>query len=55
MAEIYPELVIPDAEGHPYTIRYDQLTPMLLNEVLRLRRELEALARRQQEVEGRRR
>lgn len=33
VAEVYPELVACDRDGHPETIRYQLLAPMLLNEV----------------------
>ncbi len=45
VAEVYPELVVYDDRGEPYSLRYHLLAPMLLNEVQRLRRELEALRR----------
>ncbi len=49
VAEVFPELVIYDDEGRPYTVRYHLLTPLLLAEIQRqgkaLRR-LEALAGR---------
>jgi hypothetical protein len=41
VAQVLPELVVLDEDGRPYTVRYDQLTPMLVNELQRLRRELE--------------
>ncbi len=33
VAAVYPELVAYDKDGQPYTVRYQYLTPMLLNEV----------------------
>jgi len=45
VAEYYPELVVYDEGGEPSSLRYHLLTPMLLNEVQRLRRELDALRR----------
>lgn len=33
VAEIYPELVVYDEDGEPYSVRYGVLTPLLLNEV----------------------
>jgi hypothetical protein len=30
-----PALVLPDKEGKPYTVRYDQVNAMLLNEFLK--------------------
>ena len=36
VAEVAPDLVIHDSEGRPFTVRYHQLAPMLLNELQRL-------------------
>ena len=33
VAEVYPDLVVKDAEGQIQTVQYQKLTPMLLNEV----------------------
>ena len=33
MAKVYPELVAYDNDGQPYTVRYQYITTMLLNEV----------------------
>jgi trimeric autotransporter adhesin len=33
VAQVFPELVVKDADGQVQTIRYQELTPMLLNEV----------------------
>ena len=33
VAEVYPDLVAYDPEGKPYTVKYQYLTTMLLNEV----------------------
>jgi hypothetical protein len=33
VAKLYPELVIRDAQGRIDRVRYDELAPMLLNEV----------------------
>jgi hypothetical protein len=33
VAQVYPELVAYDNDGQPYTVRYQYLTPMLLNEL----------------------
>jgi Chaperone of endosialidase len=49
--EVNPDLVIRDNEGKPYSVRYDQVNAMLLNEFLKEHRkvqELEANAARQQ-------
>ena len=39
---MYPELVIRDAAGKIQGVRYDELAPMLLNEVQKERRQLTA-------------
>jgi hypothetical protein len=39
---VYPDLVVRNEAGEVETVQYHKLTPMLLNEVQRLRRELDA-------------
>ncbi len=39
--EIMPEIVNLDAEGKPFTVRYHDMVPMLLNELQKLRKEFE--------------
>src|SRR5438128_12579704 len=49
--KVNPDLVVRDKEGKPYTVRYDQVNAMLLNEFLKEHRkvqELEANAAKQQ-------
>jgi hypothetical protein len=50
VAEIFPELVVHDEEGKPFTVKYHLLSSMLLNELQRLReahaRELAGLSER---------
>jgi hypothetical protein len=41
--KVYPELVIRDAAGKIQGVRYDELAPMLLNEVQQLKREMAEL------------
>ena len=36
-----PALVLPDKEGKPYTVRYDAVNAMLLNEFLKEHRKIE--------------
>jgi hypothetical protein len=51
VAKVNPDLVIRDAEGKIYTVRYEAVNAMLLNEFLKEHRkvqELEANAVRQQ-------
>jgi hypothetical protein len=45
VAEIYPELVVLDKNGQPSGVRYHVLPAMLLNEVQRQQRQLEAQQR----------
>lgn len=44
VAEVYPDLVAYDPDGKPYTIKYQYLTTMLLNEVQKQYRRAEAEA-----------
>ena len=39
--KINPDLVLRDKEGKPYTVRYDQVNAMLLNEFLKEHRKNE--------------
>ena len=51
VAKVNPALVLPDKVGKPYTVRYDAMNAMLLNEFLKEHRkvqELEANAAKQQ-------
>jgi hypothetical protein len=43
VAKINPALVLPDKEGKPYTVRYDAVNAMLLNEFLKEHRKVEKL------------
>ena len=38
VAQVAPDLVVYDAEGEPYSVRYHVLAPMLLNEVQKQQR-----------------
>jgi hypothetical protein len=42
VAKVNPTLVLPDREGKPYTVRYDAVNAMLLNEFLKEHRKNEA-------------
>ena len=42
VAEVNPDLVVRDKEGKPYTVRYDAVNAMLLNEFLKEHRKNEA-------------
>jgi hypothetical protein len=51
VAKVNPALVLPDKEGKPYTVRYDAVNAMLLNEFLKEHRtvnELKAVVAQQQ-------
>jgi hypothetical protein len=43
VAKVNPALVVPDKEGKPYTVRYDAVNAMLLNEFLKEHRKVETL------------
>jgi len=43
VAEVNPVLVVRDADGEIYTVRYDAVNAMLLNEFLKERRKVEGL------------
>jgi t-SNARE complex subunit (syntaxin) len=40
---VNPDLVVRDNEGKPYSVRYDQVNAMLLNEFLKEHRKVEKL------------
>src|SRR5215469_5020630 len=44
VAEVYPDLVAYEPDGKPYTVKYQYLTTMLLNEVQKQYRRAEAEA-----------
>jgi len=56
VAKVNPALVLPDKEGKPYTVRYDQVNAMLLNEFLKEHRKNEeqevTIASLQKQVEA---
>jgi len=56
VAKVNPELVLPDKEGKPYTVRYDAVNAMLLNEFLKEHRKNEkqeaTIARQQKQIEA---
>ena len=43
VAKVTPALVLPDKEGKPYSVRYDAVNAMLLNEFLKEHRKVEEL------------
>jgi len=56
VAKVNPALVLLDKEGKPYTVRYDQVNAMLLNEFLKAHRRLEeqdaTIARQQRQIDA---
>jgi hypothetical protein len=40
---VHPDLVVRDKDGKPYSVRYDQVNAMLLNEFLKEHRKVEKL------------
>jgi hypothetical protein len=56
VAKVNPALVLSEKEGKPYTVRYDALKAMLLNEFLKAHRRLEqqeaTIARQQKQIEA---
>jgi hypothetical protein len=47
VAQVYPELAVKDEQGQIQAIRYQELTPMLLNELQKEQRQFQA---QQQEI-----
>ena len=43
MEKVNPDLVVRDKEGKPYSVRYEQVNAMLLNEFLKEHREVAEL------------
>jgi hypothetical protein len=43
VAKVNPDLVARDEEGKPYTVRYEAINAMLLNEFLKEHRKVDAL------------
>ena len=56
VAEVNPALVLPDKEGKPYTVRYDAVNAMLLNEFLKEHKKVQeqgaTIARQQKQIEA---
>jgi Chaperone of endosialidase len=54
--KVNPDLVVRDKEGKPYSVRYDQVNAMLLNEFLKEHRKVEELeanaAQQQKQIEA---
>jgi hypothetical protein len=45
VAKVDPDLVVTDEQGNPFTVRYDEVNAMLLNEFLKAHRKLEDQAK----------
>jgi len=50
VARVYPELVIRNEAGQAEGVRYEELTPMLLNEIQQLQEQVRAMQRSQAEL-----
>src|SRR4029077_15091806 len=52
VAKVNPTLVLPDEDGKPYTVRYDAVNAMLLNEFLKEHRRAEEQGHKMQTQEA---
>ena len=52
MEKVNPDLVLHDANGEPYSVRYEQINAMLLNEFLKEHKKVEDQARQIREQKG---
>jgi hypothetical protein len=54
--KVNPDLVVRDKEGKPYSVRYDQVNAMLLNEFRKVHQKLEeqgaTIAKQQKQIEA---
>jgi hypothetical protein len=53
VAKVLPDLVVYDEKGAPFTVKYQELAPMLLNEMKRQQRSLEAQRKQSEQQESR--
>jgi hypothetical protein len=53
VAKVNPALVVPDKEGKPYTVRYEAVNAMLLNEFLKEHKKVEQLEKQLQQMAAR--
>jgi hypothetical protein len=51
VAEVYPEMVVRNKDGEVETVKYQFLAPMLLNEVQKQRRTIDALQEEHQRID----
>jgi hypothetical protein len=54
VAEVFPELVVQNADGRPETVHYETLNVLLLNELQKQQQRIEALEERVRELAARR-
>ena len=52
VAKVNPDLVVADDQGKPFTVRYDEVNAMLLNEFLKEHRRVEEQSVKQQKLEA---
>lgn len=52
VAKVSPDLVARDKEGKPFTVRYEEVNAMLLNEFLKEHKKVEALETKLAKVEA---
>jgi hypothetical protein len=52
VAKVNPDLVVADDQGKPFTVRYDEVNAMLLNEFLKEHHKVEEQGDRQQKLEA---
>jgi endosialidase-like protein len=50
VAKVNPDLVVADKQGKPYTVRYEAVNAMLLNEFLKARRQIDAQQKQIEEL-----
>jgi hypothetical protein len=55
VAKVNPDLVVADEQGKPFTVRYEEVSAMLLNEFLKAHRRMEeqdaTIAKQQKQIE----
>ena len=51
VAKVDPDLVVPDEEGKPFSVRYEEVNVMLLNEFLKEHRKVETQDKKVQQLE----
>ncbi len=53
VAKVNPDLVVADEQGKPFTVRYDEVNAMLLNEFLKEHKKVEELEKQLQQMSAR--